>query len=896
MKKLGFAIAAAILISSLRTPAAAQPAPPNSGSAAAADRDIVTMDKFISNELQADPDFILPNKDSQSSFGFTKSILDTPRSVDYLSSQEIELLGITNVEDLMRAIPGVDTNFRYGLQGGVWVRGVVGDTYWRGMKELTQLGTTRTTFDGMDSIEIVKGPPAPIYGMGKIGGYTNYVPKAGRSATGAYLTKPEGFIEANVGSYQDYQTSFGIGGPFNPGGKQGGYYIYGLVEDGNTFVELVPTRQKILQGSVIVADAIGKFRLESGGQYQNADTAGGFMNRITQEEVNNGTYIEGMPLVNLDTNGDGKISLQETYTNSPVKGALSSTNQPLLQRFAWPTTSNGSLVPLGQFPQISGIPQSLYTYLTANPSKDPTGLMRAQGVGAPLPVSGYLPIGFALDPTTIGTTKIDRRRNGGLESTQDSKVYIAYLDLINDSNPGLTIKNQMFFYKLVESVDSYNPFAEVNNDYCAEDKFTVTKRFEGLPDWLAINSLFSANLRHVEVKYESGSDGGQGDLIYRNDVMRPGGNGMGTPNTEFWNWITNPSLAPPTSLSLSDYYEEGAGVEFDTDIFKNTNLITGIRYDDSPAKFVNYGVLNPNTGNALDPSTYTSTTPYWGGSHGPSESVSLSQQLPFGIRPYVTWSKEAVSLEGDNDVLSTTTIAHHLGYGKLLEGGVKASLLNNKLFVSGDAYFQYRSDVQSPTDPQAGDTVTATDTRGFEAEVRWVPTPQLSITGYGQWQNAHYAVNTTTTEDLPASWLGFKNVVNPATGQVIYPADAFLYGGVAALILPANDPLYRNYNEIPERQFGLNGNYRFHNGLGFMLGGTSAIAFWDDRLRTLKLPAATVINTGVSWDGWAHWHYRLNVSNVGDVVYYRPRNRDYDSERISAMPGRRWQVTAKYDF
>ena len=37
----------------------------------------------------------------------------------------------------------------------------------------------------MDTIEVVKGPPSPIYGMGKIGGYTNMVPKAGRAAKAA---------------------------------------------------------------------------------------------------------------------------------------------------------------------------------------------------------------------------------------------------------------------------------------------------------------------------------------------------------------------------------------------------------------------------------------------------------------------------------------------------------------------------------------------------------------------------------------------------------------------------------------------------------------------------------------------------------------------------------------
>ncbi len=640
---------------------AAEAPAPKTPDAGTATESIVTLEKFVASENQADPNYILPNAPSDASFGFSKSLLETPRAVSYISSEQLSLLGISTVEDVARAVPGVATNMRFGLQGGIWVRGIPADTYFRGMKRLTQLGTNRTTFAGMDSIEIVKGPPSPIYGMGKIGGYTDYVPKSGRAKMGTYLTKDQGFVQAVTGSYNRNEASFGVGGPFNPEGKQGGYYFYGLVEDSNTYIRLVPAKQRFLQGAVSVNDFIGKFRLETGGQFQNSITAGGFMNRITQDEISTGTYIQGMPLVNLDTNGDGKISYLETNQNSPVKGTLSANNQPLQQRFAWPTIAGGKLLPLGQFPKIAGIPQTMMDYLTAHPEADPTGLLRAQGVGGPVPTSGSLPVGFVLDPRTVGYTQIDRRRNGGLERIQDSKMYVAYLDLINDRNPNLTIKNQLFFDKMVELKDSENPFAETNDDYAAEDKFTVNKRFTHLPEWIAVNSLVSANLRHISVKYKSGGDGGMSDLIHRNDVMRA--DGVRVPNTTFWNWIDNEALAPASSNSLSQYYEEGAGLLFDIDLLKNTNLVLGARYDYSPAKFVSFGAFNGSSGTSANPGSYTTTTSFWKANAGASTSISLSQQLPHGLRPYVTFSKESVGLEGDNDVLSSTTVLNHIGHG-----------------------------------------------------------------------------------------------------------------------------------------------------------------------------------------------------------------------------------------
>ncbi len=59
------------------------------------------------------------------------------------------------------------------------------------------------------------------------------------------------------------------------------------------------------------------------------------------------------------------------------------------QRFNWPRDANGNYLPVDQFPALTGIPQSMYDYLVANPDADPTGLLRAQGVGGP-PVRLYV--------------------------------------------------------------------------------------------------------------------------------------------------------------------------------------------------------------------------------------------------------------------------------------------------------------------------------------------------------------------------------------------------------------------------------------------------------------------------------------------------------------------------
>ena len=203
----------------------------------------------------------------------------------------------------MRVVPGVYTTTRWGIQGSIDIRNVPADTYFRGMKRINLQGHGRSVLAAMETIEVVKGPPPPIYGMGKIGGYTNMVPKSMRAANGGYLSAPQGFAQAISGSYERSEMSFGVGGPLPLEHEQGGYYVYGLFEDSGTFIEQVPVGQRVLQGAVSIDDVIGKFRLEAGVNLQRSRTAGALIGRFTQDVADRGRYVRGTPLVDLDANG-----------------------------------------------------------------------------------------------------------------------------------------------------------------------------------------------------------------------------------------------------------------------------------------------------------------------------------------------------------------------------------------------------------------------------------------------------------------------------------------------------------------------------------------------------------------------------------------------------------------
>jgi len=852
-------------------------------------------------EVVSDPNRVLPNESSSSVVGFDKPLLETPRSVSFISGETIDLFGLSAVEDLVRVVPGTFTTTRFGVQGSVDIRNVPADMYFRGMKRLTLQGNGRSVLAAMDSIEIVRGPPSPIYGMGKIGGYTDVVPKSGRAKNGAYLSKLEGFVQAITGQYDRDEWSFGAGGPLALFDKRGGYYVYGLLEDSGSYTRGVPVKQEVLQASLDLDDFLGSFRLETGANYQLSRTSGALTGRFTQALVDDDRYIRGTPLVNLDLNGNGVIGYLEMNRASPVRGSLNVNNQPLVQTFAWPRDASGRPLPLNQFAKVPGIPLNFYQYLIAHPEADPTGLLRAQGAGAPVPMSGAVPIGMVLDPRTVGYGTLDYRRASAFERELRAEFTTAYLDLIYDQDPDFTVKNQLFFDGMQQHKASNQPFAQKQNVYVVEDKITVTKRIKSLPSWLRLNTLGSVNYRKTV------SDGyffNSGDFsTHRTDAMAPtwidSAGGM-TPNTTFADPYDNDDVDadgyPWNSIYRTEFSEMGLGLLFDMELFSKANLLVGARIDGSQAKNTAYPAVNTWAGTSANPGVTTPESVARGWDHGTSWDMSLSYQLAYNIRPYLSIARSSIALDGNNNSLTNTVIQNgHIGEAELREVGVKVSLWQDTLFATLSYYEQSR--IIPPNDDASllNAYATATATRGTELEVKWVPLRNLFLSLYALNQITNYSPNVGGTLLVDARALGFQDVVD-ANGNVVYPAEAFLYGGRSRVLLPDNMPEYREKQGNPNTQLGFSSTYRLDLGLGFTFSGNYFSETCSGRLCLVKLPEAYVFNGGVYWDIDA-WSLKLDVFNMFDERYFRARTGDTLGDVLAqVMPGRRWQLTAKLKF
>ncbi len=883
--------------------------------------------------------------------GFAKPLLETPRAVSLINEDTLNLLGINAIEDIVRAVPGTYTTTRYGLQGGINVRGIPADVYWRGMKRITAQGHYRTDLSSLSSMEIVKGAAPPIFGLGRIGGYVNQTPRSGGKAqTGTYLTDLSGFVQGVVGSFEKLEATTGVGGPVDVAGKQGGFYTYGLVENSGTYVRQVNVRQRLIQ-SALSLNNIGIFRVESGFQAQNSQTSGGYMNRVTQGLVDSGQYVRGSPLKNLDVGaganldgaGDGFIGQRELHANTGVTGTVSAANRPLDQRFNWPKCSGPTAAPgadprfagpggfclPGHFPVQPGIPIELYEYLLKNPDKDPGGAMvKARELGNGVtPASGRLPIGFFLDPTTTGFADVDYRRNGSYERLQNANVGLAWFDLVYDTDPDFTMKIQTFTDNLDTFKDSYLPYGEKQGIHRFEEKFTVTKRLpeKWMPSWVDVNTLTSINYRRT-AGYIRNSNG---DYDYRQDVLRGDpqyGDGQHYPNTKFANQLNDPSWltgAPAEGERRSVYDEFGAGVMFDVTLFKNTSLTFGGRWDGSTARDIEYAHNNqqkptaavscnlPGRDIAAPKSEDIANSesqlqvltsgrcdygPAW--DDGKTWSISISQQLPYGFRPYFTIADASVILDASNNIVSNAIVTApggHIGRSKLNEGGIKGNWFGGKLFASAAMYRQLRSDVSNPADPTAGADSSATKTRGLEVQLDANPTRKFHVGMYFVGQHQKYVFNTNSQLQLNGRQLGFQDILR-ADGSVLYPAEAFVYGGRTQVVLPAElGLLYLDRVGEPRYQTGVNLDYKIGYGFAIHVDGQRFSSFYLDRTKLVKLPQSFTMNTGFTYDR-NRIHLKLSGFNVLDQRYFRAGTGDTNVNLVSVMPGAAVQFQAKLDY
>ncbi|MET0320239.1 MAG: TonB-dependent siderophore receptor [Duganella sp.] len=187
---------------------------------------------------------------SLSATGATKTetdLKDLPQSARVLTDDMLRDAGVTRLADALDMGSGIARQNNFG---GVWdsysVRGFTGDPNY-GSDFLVNGFSSSRGYNGLrdianvNSIEILKGPAAALYGRGEPGGIINI-------ATKKPLFQPAYALEQSVASHDTYRTAVDLTGPL---GEYVAYRLNAAYEQGDSFRDALSNQRRLVSPSVI---------------------------------------------------------------------------------------------------------------------------------------------------------------------------------------------------------------------------------------------------------------------------------------------------------------------------------------------------------------------------------------------------------------------------------------------------------------------------------------------------------------------------------------------------------------------------------------------------------------------------------------------------------------------
>ncbi len=483
----------------------------------------------------------------------------------------------------------------------------------------------------------------------------------------------------------------------------------------------------------------------------------------------------------------------------------------------------------------------------------------------PASVNGPVPLGpdFALDPATIGVARLNTDQVlVAPDDTLNNKDLVLYLDFVVQAGRKWTLTNKLFY----EGYDNLNEnaygFAQLSDSWVIEDQFIVkyTDQFNALK----LNLLLSPSIRHTS--FEHGVDF-TNEHFDRRDLTLPS------------SALDRRLLATEIDDDYSDYFDGhftiyGLSLLADLDFNNGLNLLLGARYDaiDMTSRQPGEKVLS---GLDLDASDNEDTF---------SWTASLSYKTPLGLVPYLTVSEQTTIVVGQGAQIDAPNITagRAVAGSELFEVGVKGSLWNDRLFAQAIYYQQERTDFSA----QATDTNQATETEGFEFELRWLATANLTITA--AYTNIK-VVNLNTLElGGRFSFLG--------AGDLPDTDPALFYGGtVSGFVTLAGNPKARRAG-VPENLLSLSALYDFTNGLQLFGSLIAVDSVYSGFSQSVQLPAYTLVNAGLQYH-LGSWSLTFSGKNLTNEKYFRANFPNlFGSAVVLPELPRHYQANLEYRF
>ena len=753
----------------------------------------------------------LPGDHVHSVFGFHKSLLQTPRSASSVSEEMMSRFNMRDIDELIAVAPGTFTQSFFGVAGSLEIRGAPGETYFRGVRRLDNPGNHPTPIGASDRVDIVRGPPSPIHGPAKIGGYLDFTPKSARiEETGEFIDDAEAAVSLDLGSWDRRVVTAEIGGPGHLGAQDFGYWFYGEFEDSGSYYRDSGTEQSTVQASFDL-DPLPGLQLQFGFMYHDFNGAqNSGWNRLTQDLIDDGIYVTGRPSP-LDTDGDGRISHQEFdvdgdgFTDlSPFAAGLVPGNRSALD------AADGNVCTIGETPVF----------------------------GCRTDLLGLVDVGTAkLGASQVLVTSDDILANEAL---------VVYFDAFVTTDSGWEWRNQLYFESSDHLNESLHTFSQFHDTSVIEDKVVLSRVLHA--DTATVSLQLSPSLRFT--RFDHGDDY-TNEYFDRRDLTRP-------PSALDLRLPATRIDRDYTEYYIGDTLDVGVAALADVAWDNGLALLAGVRHDtiDMESRQPVDKLLLASSNNLCTVAADCVDATADDRVDGVSWTVSLSYTSEIGLIPYVTASRQSTIIAGQGSEITTANIAGGTAFdaSELREVGIKGSLLGGALYFALARFEQTRTDFSA----QAVVTNQATQTNGAELELRWVVNERLLLTlAYSDVE-----VVNLNTKDAGGrfSYIGADDV--PGIGP-----GAFYGGALTGIVLRPGESGARRAG-LPEQIWSLTGTYDFGNGFAASASAIDVAAAPAGFSNSVTLPAYTLVNAGIVYER-GPWTFNVTAKNLADERYFR---------------------------
>ncbi len=219
--------------------------------------------------------------------GFT--VADVPRSVAVLTSEEMARFGVRDFRDLDRLAAGTQSVNYFGVPGLPFIRGENAAVFHNGLYRAHNRNQIPALLDHVEAVEVVKGAAPAHFPATQAGGLVNLRPK--RPDLRAAFAE----VEVTAGSYDLYKIALDAGAPFRAGERAAAWRVSSSLQDADSFYRNVEERYGSVYGAVEIemGPRTSLFQGLEYYDYEGRENAG--WNRVTQELIDSGRYVTGLP-------------------------------------------------------------------------------------------------------------------------------------------------------------------------------------------------------------------------------------------------------------------------------------------------------------------------------------------------------------------------------------------------------------------------------------------------------------------------------------------------------------------------------------------------------------------------------------------------------------------------